>query len=154
MSITIKEIRTSQANKFQDLDDNKLVEAYGTVNVIKKEFADIESELKQTMIKRKDDNVGFDKDLQLTLSFPTGDVDYSVTSKTDVTYTLDISEKDFCQELEAAGLEPSDYVNIKIPEKSLRSLKAMTSLPLNVTSHIKVTSQPALDIKSKKKGGF
>lgn len=154
MSITVKEIRTSQANQFQDLDDNKLVEAYGTVNVIKKEFADIEGELKQTMIKRKDERVGFDEDLQLTLSFPTGDVNYSVTSKTDVKYSLDISEKEFCEELEAAGLEPSDYVNIKIPEKNLRLLKSMPSLPLNVTSHIIEVSQATLDIRSKKKGGF
>ena len=149
MSITLKEIRVHQASEFKNMKDQELVEAYGTVNVFKKEFSDLEKDIKEAIIKRSEDKSGFTKPVQLSLSFPTGDVDYSVNPVDKEIYSLDISEKDFYNLLVAEGLNPEHYMKVeyKISQTSLaRLMHSKTS----ISSHIKKTSQTSLKFTTKK----
>lgn len=150
--ITIKEIKEAQAKKFENLDEGQLVEAYGTVNTFKKEFSGMEGEIKSEINNRFENNTGFDKSVQQTIEFASGDVLFSVQPKENKSYSLDMSEGDFFELLMSLGVDPSAYVDVKytITQSSLNKAKNFGALPPAATIHIKETIQPSITFRSKK----
>lgn len=152
--MTLKEIREQQLTKFSNLQDKQLLEAYGTVNVFKKEFTDLEKDIKDSINTRREAKSGFDKPVQLTLSFPSGSVEYTVAPSEDKAISLDISEQELYKLMKDAGLNPDDYFKIdySITKSRLSALKYAPGMPLTITGHIREVAQDTLVFKSKKEG--
>jgi len=150
--MTLKEIRNHQLSEFNNMKDSELVEAYGTVNVFKKEFADLEKDLKGAILKRKETGTGFDKSVQMSLSFPTGDVSYSVAPNEKKVYSLIISPEDFYKVLADNGINPATYMKVeyKITASALEKLRNNSSISPVIRANIVVITQSTLDFKTKK----
>lgn len=147
----LQEIRTAKENAYEGFDDKQLVEAFGTVNVYKKEFAGLESSLKGEMNARFDGHTGFAKGVREQLTFATGDLNVIAAPVDKTVYTCDIPLDELAKLLEAEGIRFSTFIDIKysITNSALSNLKNSGSLSSGIRSHIKGTKQTSLDIKVK-----
>lgn len=150
--MTIKEIKQYQAARFEGVEDSKLVEAYGTVNVFKNELASLEKDIKEVINERKSNGTGFSKDVQLSLSFPTGVVTYSVNPRQKTVYTLTISSKELYDLLESFGINPESFMKVeyKITELALKKLYEDPTIPGSIKLTINKSIQESLSFSCRK----
>lgn len=151
--LKIGEIRQAQVDGYKDTTDEQLLEAYGVVNKVKKEFTSLEKNIKDEAALRFGNKKGFVKPhgIQQTLTFPGGDVYISAVTKETDTYTLDgITLEEFRDLLVAAGLQVDRYISFKlsITNTALANVLREVKDP-NITRYIKKETESSLNISTK-----
>lgn len=145
--MTIKQIREDNAlNTIESYTDQQLLEAYGTINQVKKDMSDLESSIKSKIQARFDAGTGFKgiTDAEAT----TAGVWYK-SSPVDVTsYHLDIPALDMYNLMNQLGFEDYSkrYSSITFTSSNLSKLK-IDNLHPQITKHILKDKSTILKIK-------
>lgn len=148
--MTIKEIKEAEAVGFSEMSDEKLLEAYSTINVFKRDLVKTETSVKTSLEERATKENAYNKPVQFSFPFPDGDMVYTAQTKSTTNYVLDIPLDDFIAILFREGHDVSSFVKMSISSTNLDRIKKSASFSPAVKDHITVNQQAALEIKFKK----